>query len=124
MPNNCCAITVIRSLARVYFVFMTMHGSTSVVRSKVYENNPHLLELKIFCMKFELFRRTNCGELLDISSGEVQIPGYHKDVSSNMNCEFGNVCKMVDNDGSFRQHTVIKFLVKEEKSAAEIHLRL
>ncbi|KAJ4427640.1 hypothetical protein ANN_25288 [Periplaneta americana] len=35
-----------------------------------------------------------------------------------------NVCKMVDNDGSFRQRTVIKFLVKEEKSAAEIHLRL
>ncbi|KAJ4445731.1 hypothetical protein ANN_12416 [Periplaneta americana] len=36
----------------------------------------------------------------------------------------GNVCKMVDNDGSFRQRAVIKFLVKEEKSAAEIHLRL
>ncbi|KAJ4429622.1 hypothetical protein ANN_21823 [Periplaneta americana] len=35
-----------------------------------------------------------------------------------------NVCKMVDNDGSFRQRAVIKFLVEEEKSAAEIHLRL
>ncbi|KAJ4435649.1 hypothetical protein ANN_18265 [Periplaneta americana] len=31
---------------------------------------------------------------------------------------------MVDNDGSFRQLAVIKFLVKEEKSAAEIHLSL
>ncbi|KAJ4438508.1 hypothetical protein ANN_14453 [Periplaneta americana] len=36
----------------------------------------------------------------------------------------GNVCEMVDNDGSFRQCAVFKFLVKEEKSAAEIHLRL
>ncbi|KAJ4451241.1 hypothetical protein ANN_02702 [Periplaneta americana] len=31
---------------------------------------------------------------------------------------------MVDNDSSFRQRAVIKFLVKEEKSTAEIHLRL
>ncbi|KAJ4431644.1 hypothetical protein ANN_20243 [Periplaneta americana] len=35
-----------------------------------------------------------------------------------------NVCKIVDNDGSFRQRVVIKFLVKEEKSAAEINPRL
>ncbi|KAJ4435417.1 hypothetical protein ANN_18032 [Periplaneta americana] len=35
-----------------------------------------------------------------------------------------NVCKMVDDDGLFRHRAVIKFLVKEEKSAAEIHLRL
>ena len=31
---------------------------------------------------------------------------------------------MADIDISFRQHAVIEFLVKEEKSAAEIHLRL
>ncbi|KAJ4444657.1 hypothetical protein ANN_06453 [Periplaneta americana] len=31
---------------------------------------------------------------------------------------------MVDNDGSFRQSAIIKFLVKAEKSAAVIHLRL
>ncbi|KAJ4438620.1 hypothetical protein ANN_14567 [Periplaneta americana] len=35
-----------------------------------------------------------------------------------------NVCKLVDNDGSFRQRAVFKFLIKEEKSAAEIHFRL
>ncbi|KAJ4445810.1 hypothetical protein ANN_12495, partial [Periplaneta americana] len=32
--------------------------------------------------------------------------------------------KRVDSDGSFRQRAVIKFLVKEEKSAAQINLRL
>ncbi|KAJ4436609.1 hypothetical protein ANN_16643 [Periplaneta americana] len=31
---------------------------------------------------------------------------------------------MVDNNGSFQWRAVIKFLVKEEKSAAEVHLRL
>ncbi|KAJ4434988.1 hypothetical protein ANN_23560 [Periplaneta americana] len=43
--------------------------------------------------------------------------------SCNAMFTLSNVCKMVDNDGSFRQRAVIKFLVKEEKYAAEIHLR-
>ncbi|KAJ4440440.1 hypothetical protein ANN_08581 [Periplaneta americana] len=38
--------------------------------------------------KFEPIRRTNCGELLDMSSGDVQPARYHKDVIANMNCEF------------------------------------
>ncbi|KAJ4444942.1 hypothetical protein ANN_06741 [Periplaneta americana] len=37
--------------------------------------------------------------------------------------ECGNVCKMIDNDDSFRQRAVIEFLIKEKKSSAEIHLR-
>ncbi|KAJ4443725.1 hypothetical protein ANN_05475 [Periplaneta americana] len=52
-------------------------------------NNPHSLEeLKISGTKFEPFRRTNCGELLDMSSGDVQPARYHKDVISKINCEF------------------------------------
>ncbi|KAJ4428312.1 hypothetical protein ANN_24331 [Periplaneta americana] len=42
-------------------------------------------------------------------------------INNEDNSILGNVCKMVDNDGSFRQRAVIKFLVKRRKSAAEIH---
>ncbi|KAJ4441799.1 hypothetical protein ANN_11657 [Periplaneta americana] len=49
---------------------LTKHDSTSMVKSKVYANNPHSLEeLKISGTKFKPFRRTNRGELLDMSSG-------------------------------------------------------
>ena len=40
-------------------------------------------------LKFELFRRTNFGELLDMSSGDVQPTREQKNIISNMNCEFG-----------------------------------
>ncbi|KAJ4435897.1 hypothetical protein ANN_18517 [Periplaneta americana] len=42
-------------------------------------------------MKFESFRRTNCGELLDMSSEDVQPARYHKNIISNMNCEFSDI---------------------------------
>ncbi|KAJ4434531.1 hypothetical protein ANN_23093 [Periplaneta americana] len=57
---------------------------------QVYAINPHSLEeLKISGTKFESFLRTNCSELLDMSLGDVQAVRYHKDVISNINCEFG-----------------------------------
>ncbi|KAJ4433409.1 hypothetical protein ANN_15668 [Periplaneta americana] len=63
----------------------------STLKSKVYANNPRALELeKIYGTKFETFRRTNCDELLGMSSGNVQPAIYHKDVTSNMNCEFAS----------------------------------
>ena len=36
----------------------------------------------------------------------------------------GTIFKMADNGVSFRQHADVEFLVKEEKSATEIHLGL
>ncbi|KAJ4434960.1 hypothetical protein ANN_23532 [Periplaneta americana] len=47
---------------------------------------------------------------------------YLQQETNSITCS--NVCKIVDNDGSFRQRAIIKFPVKVDKSAAEIHLRL
>ncbi|KAJ4428281.1 hypothetical protein ANN_24299 [Periplaneta americana] len=38
--------------------------------------------------EIRVISRTNCVELLDMSSGDVRPARYHKDVSSNMNCVF------------------------------------
>ncbi|KAJ4438608.1 hypothetical protein ANN_14555 [Periplaneta americana] len=54
-----------------------------------YPVQPHFNANNISGTKFEPSRRTNCGQLLDMSSGDVQPARYHKDVISNMNCEFG-----------------------------------
>ena len=89
MRNNCCVIAVINTPARLRFVFSYVNTfiqweciystvvcplwnipwkvkSTCITRIHLRNSN------KLSYTKFEPFRRTDCGELLDISSGDVQ----------------------------------------------------
>ncbi|KAJ4447406.1 hypothetical protein ANN_09413 [Periplaneta americana] len=82
MRSNCCTIAVIRPLTRWLKVKFTR-----IIHIHLRNSN------KISGTKFEPFQRTNCGELLDMSSGDVQPTRYHKDVILNVNCKLRKLTK-------------------------------
>ncbi|KAJ4427530.1 hypothetical protein ANN_25178 [Periplaneta americana] len=113
-----CDMYTNQELAEIHFMYGKADGNAALAR-RLYQES-----VFSFCLTLHYTTGTHPHRKQNKWRQDEQRPVLkmtHKWVET---CRRGNVCIMIDNDVSFRQRAVIKFLDKEEKSSAEIQLRL